>query len=163
VEFSLVGIPFIFMVIGIIEMSMMFTSQSLLEYGTSQGARLIRTGQVQQGGGEAAFRSAVCDTVAITAAREFIPCEDIQFQVVTLDDFSDAANQPPPSFDEDGDLEDQGFDPGGVSDVVMIRVAYKYPIVTPLMSSLLTNNGDNSRLMVSTTVLQTEPYQFEEE
>ena len=52
VEFALVGLPFLIMVIGIIEMSLMFTSQSLLEASTSQAARQIRTGAVQQGGGE---------------------------------------------------------------------------------------------------------------
>tara|TARA_B100000508_G_scaffold8106_1_gene5913 strand:+ start:64 stop:630 length:567 start_codon:yes stop_codon:yes gene_type:complete len=163
VEFSLVGLPFIFMIVGVIEMSMMFASQSLLEYGTSQGARLIRTGQVQQGGGEDAFRDAVCDAVSITVDRGFIDCDDVQYQVITLDDFSDAADEPPPEFDEDGNLEDQGFDAGEVNDIVMIRVAYRYPILTPLMGTLLTNNSDNSRIMVSTTVLQTEPYEFSDE
>lgn len=163
VEFSLVGIPFIFMVVGIIEMSLMFASQSLLEYGTSQGARMIRTGQVQQGGGEAAFRDAVCNAVAITPERTFIPCEDIQYQVLALDDFADAADEPPPDFDDEGNLEDQDFDAGGVSDVVMVRVAYRYPILTPLMGTMLTNNNDNSRIMLSTTVLQTEPYEFEDD
>lgn len=162
VEFSLVGLPFIFMIIGVIEMSMMFASQSLLEYGTSQGARMIRTGQVQQGGGEDVFRDAVCDAVSITPGREFIPCEDIQYQVITLDSFGDAADEPPPEFDQDGNLLDQSFDAGDVNDIVMIRVAYRYKILTPLMSSLLTNNNDNSRLMVSTAVLQTEPYEFSE-
>lgn len=160
VEFSLVGVPFIFMIVGIVEMSLMFASQSLLEYGTSQGARIIRTGQAQLGGGESAFRNAVCDAVSITPERGFIDCDDIQYQVQILDDFSDAADEPAPEFDEDGNLEDQGFDAGGVNDVVMIRVAYRYEILTPLMSTLMTNNNDNTRLMVSTTVLQTEPYDF---
>lgn len=163
VEFSLIGVPFIFMIVGVIEMSLMFASQSLLEYGTSQGARMVRTGQVQLGEGEAAFRDAICDAVSITPERGFIDCDSIQYQVQTLDDFADAADEPPPTFDADGNLEDQGFDAGGVNDVVMIRVAYRYEILTPLMSSLLTNNNDNSRLMVSTTVLQTEPYEFNNE
>lgn len=163
VEFSLIGVPFVFMIIGVIEMALMFTTQSLLEYGTSQGARLIRTGQVQQGAGEVAFRDAVCNAAAITASRNFIDCSDIQYQVVALDSFGDAQDFDDPQFDEDGNLEDQSFDAGDVSDVVLIRVAYRYPITTPLMGAMLTNNGDNSRIMLSTTVLQTEPYEFEDE
>lgn len=163
VEFSLVGVPFVFMIIGIIEMAMMFTTQSVIEYGTSQGARLIRTGQVQQGGGEAAFRAAVCGAAAITPARNFIDCDDLQYQVVALDSFGDAQDFDDPTFDEDGNLENQSFDAGDVNDVVMIRVAYRYPIMTPLMGTMLTNNSDNSRIMLSTTVLQTEPYEFEDE
>jgi len=157
VEFSLIGLPFLIMVIGIIEMALMFTAQSLLEASTAQASRQIRTGAVQQGGGEEAFTDAMCDF-----ARVFIPCEEIQYQVVAMEDFGDAEEFPPPSYDEDGNLNDQGFDPGGVSDVVMIRTSYTYPIKTPMMQVLLTNNGGGSRVMLSTVVLQTEPYEFEE-
>lgn len=157
VEFALVGLPFLFMIIGIIEMALMFTAQSLLEASTSQAAREIRTGAVQQGGGEDAFTDAMCGF-----ARVFIPCDKIQYQVVSMESFNDAEEFPPPSYDEDGNLEDQGFDPGGVSDVVMIRTSYTYPIKTPLMQVVLTNNNGTSRVMTSTIVLRTEPYQFEE-
>ena len=157
VEFALIGIPFIFMVIGIIEMSLMFTSQSLLEASTAEAAREIRTGAIQQGGGEDAFTEVLCDFAAV-----LIPCGDIQYQVVSMEDFGEAEDFPDASFDEDGNLEDQQFDPGGVSDVVMIRVAYTYPIKTPMMQLMLTNNNDANRIMLSTIVLQTEPYEFEE-
>ena len=158
VEFALVGLPFLIMVIGIIEMALMFTAQSLLEASTAQAAREIRTGAVQQGGGEDDFTEALCDFASV-----FIPCDEIQYQVVAMEDFGEAEDFPPASFDADGDLEDQGFDPGGVSDVVMIRTAYTYPIKTPMMQVVLTNNGGTSRIMLSTVVLQTEPYEFEDE
>ncbi len=157
VEFALIGIPFIFMVIGIIEMALMFTAQSLLEASTAQASREIRTGAVQQGEGEQGFIDALCDFAAI-----LIPCNDIQYQVVAMENFGEAVEFPEAEFDEDGDLEDQQFDAGGVSDVVMIRTAYKYPIKTPMMQLILTNNNDSSRVMISTIVLQTEPYEFED-
>lgn len=155
VEFSLVGVPFIFMIIGIIEMALMFTAQGLLEYSTSQAARQIRIGAVQQGGGETAFSDLLCDSASV-----FIPCGDLQYQVVAMNNFGEAQDFPEATFDENGDLENQEFTPGGVNDVVMIRVAYRYPIKTPLMQSFLTNDSSNDRIMFSTIVLQTEPYQF---
>lgn len=157
VEFALVGIPFIFMVVGIVEMALMFTSQSLLEAATAQAARQVRTGAIQQGGGEQLFKDELCGFANI-----LIPCEDIQYQVAAMENFGDAQDFPPASFDADGNLEDQDFDAGGVSDVVMIRTAYRYPIKTPMFQLLLTNNGGNSRTMLSTVVLQTEPYEFED-
>jgi Flp pilus assembly pilin Flp len=157
VEFALVGVPFIFMVVGIIEMALMFTTQSLLEASTAEAARQVRIGAVQQGGGEDLFKQELCDFASV-----FISCEDLQYQVVALGDFGDAQDFPEASFDEDGNLEDQQFDPGGVSDVVMIRTAYKYTITTPMMHAILTNNSDDSRYMLSTIVLQTEPYEFED-
>ena len=89
VEFSLVGIPFILMVIGIIEMALMFTSQSLLEASTAEAARSIRTGAVQQGGGETLFQDTLCDYASV-----FIACDDLQYQVVSLDSFQGAEDFP---------------------------------------------------------------------
>jgi hypothetical protein len=158
VEFALVGIPFIFMVIGIVEMGLMFTSQSLLEASTANAARQIRIGAVQQGGGEDLFREELCDFASVLMA-----CEELQYQVIPMADFGDAEDFPEPTFDENGDLEDQQFDAGGVSDVIMIRTAYQYPIKTPLFQVMLTNNNGVTRSMISTVVLRTEPYEFEDE
>jgi len=160
VEFALVAMPFILMVIGTIEIAMMSTAQSLLQESTFTASRLIRTGQIQTGGGDPkqAFRDAVCGFASL-----LIPCSSIQFQVEKLDQFGDAEGMPPPEFDKDGNLKDQTFDPGGVSDVVLIRVVYNYPIITPLMQPLLSTYGNDKYTMMSTIVLQSEPYKFEEE
>jgi len=161
VEFSLVAIPFVLMVVGTIEMALMFTAQSLLQESTFTAARLIRTGQIQQAdpaAQEDMFRDSVCNFAQI-----LIPCTSIQYQVQQVPSFGDAESLPPAQFDEDGNLEDQGFDPGGVSDVVLIRVAYNYPIITPMMQPMLSNRAGLTRTMVSTIVLQTEPYEFEED
>lgn len=161
VEFALVGIPFVLMIVGTLEMSLMFTAQALLHESTFTASRLIRTGQIQTGavaGNEEAFRQAVCDFAAL-----MIPCDRIQFQVQQVASFGDAGDLPPAEFDEDGNLQDQDFDPGGVSEIVMIRVVYNYPVITPLMQPILSNNGGSTRSMISTIVLQNEPYQFEED
>lgn len=159
VEFSLLALPLVVMVIGTIEIALMFTTQSLLDASTSVAARLIRTGQIQQAGGtEEAFRDALCEFAEI-----LIPCDNIQFQVQDMGDFATAEDAPPPAFDEEGNLEDQGFSPGDINSVVLIRVAYKYSIITPLMQPVLTNRADGSRMMLSTIIMQNEPYEFEDD
>jgi Flp pilus assembly protein TadG len=158
VEFSLLALPLIVMIIGTIEIALMFTTQSLLDASTSTAARLIRTGQIQQSDAanqEQLFRDTLCGF-----AKILIPCGEIQFQVDDLDNFGDADGAPPPQFDDEGNLQNQGFSTGGENDVVLIRVAYRYSIITPLMQFVLTNRGDGSRIMMSTVVLQTEPYEF---
>lgn len=157
-EFALIGVPFMFLVIGILETALMFTANSLLEASTAEAARLVRTGEIQLGGGETEFTDELCGFAGL-----LIPCEDIQYQVVSMDNFQDAADFPDAEFDEDGNLEDQGFDAGGANDVVMIRVAYSYPIKTPLMQPVLTNYDNGNRIMLSTIVLQTEPYEWGDE
>ena len=158
VEFALIGIPFIFMVVGIIEMALMFTAQSLLEASTAEASRQIRIGAVQQGGGVDAFEDALCDF-----AKIIMNCDDLQYQVESVESFQEAEDLPDASFDDEGNLENQGFDPGGVSDVVLIRIAYKYAVNTPMMKYILSNQGNSSRLLLSTVVLQTEPYEFEDD
>lgn len=155
VEFSLIGVPFVLMTIGTIETALMFTAHSLLQESTFTAARLVRTGQVQQAEDdpEEMFREAVCDF-----ADALIPCNQIQFQVKSVPSF-EAADDEPPEFDEDGNMQDTEFDPGVANSVVLIRVAYSYPIKTPLMQSFFSNVGSNKRTLLSTIVLQTEPYQ----
>jgi Flp pilus assembly protein TadG len=156
VEFSMIGIPFVLMIVGIVEMALMFTVQSIIQQATFDAARLIRTGQLQQGelgDPEQAFRQAVCDFAELV-----VPCAEIQYQVEKLDNFSDADDNPP-EFDEEGNMEDTPFDPGVENDIVLIRVAYNFPIRTPMMKPLLATVDGTKRSIFSTIILQTEPYQ----
>lgn len=158
VEFSLIAVPLVMLMFGLIEVSMIFTKQGVLEFATMQAARQIRTGQAQQSGSpEDTFKQVLCDNASF-----LINCDDLSYEVQAMDDFADANDQPPPSFDDEGNFESQGFDTGESSHVVMIRTIYRHPIVTPLMQPLLSNGGQSSsRLMISTVVLQSEPYEFD--
>ncbi len=155
VEFALIGLPFVLMTVGVVEMALIFTSQSVLQNATFSAARLIRTGQLQQGqmgDPEQAFRTAVCDFAELA-----IQCDNIQFSVSRLDDFSDADDMQP-EFDDEGNLENTEFDPGAENDVVLIRVVYNYPITTPIMQQVMSDVDGNRRGLISTIILQTEPY-----
>ncbi|HBR68483.1 MAG TPA: pilus assembly protein [Rhodospirillaceae bacterium] len=154
IEFALLAIPYVFLTVGIIELSIMYTAASLLEGATGSAARLIRTGQLQQQEAmqpEDMFRQALCDYATV-----LINCNDIQIEVQTLNSFDDYTG---PTFDADGNLVSAGFDAGGAQDNVLVRVAYRYTMMTPFIGPLLAG-ADNSHLFVSTIVLQTEPYQF---
>lgn len=154
VEFAIVGIPFILMLIGIIEISLMLVTGALLQDATSEASRLIRTGQAQQsaGGPEDVFVTELCRVAGV-----FLNCENIQYEVVTLPGGFSEAETTPPIYDQNGDLVPRGFDAGGADDVVLIRTTYRYPLVTPMFGALMGQN----RLMTTTIVLQTEPYAFE--
>ena len=67
-----------------------------------------------------------------------------------------------PAYDEDGMMVSNGFALGGSSEKVLIRVAYNYTALTPLVGQMLWG-ADSSRLFMSTVVLQAEPYDFSEE
>lgn len=158
IEFSLIAVPYVFLTIGILELAVTFTTASLLEGATGSAARLIRTGQVQQYDGDPAemFRTALCDY-----ASALITCDNVVIEVMTMDSFADFGDMTA-QFDEDGNMVSQGFSPGASSSRVLVRAAYRYNMMTPLIGPLIAG-PDNSILFVSTIVLQSEPYDFEGE
>ncbi len=158
IEFSLLAIPFFVLTLGIIELSIMYASASLLEGATNSAARLIRTGQIQQsqeGDPEDLFREAMCNYATV-----LINCEEVSIEAIRMDSFTDFDTYQP-QFDEDGNLIPQGFNAGGSSDRVLIRVAYRYTLITPFVGHIL-GGATGSMLFMSTIVLQTEPYDFGE-
>lgn len=159
VEFALVGVPFTFLLIGIIEISLMFAAMSILHGATNEGARLVRTGQVQQttGDPEDLFASAVC-----AHADTLLNCSRLSYEVVRIPSFASFADFAPQT-DDDGNFVPRPFDAGGVNDTVLIRTYYRYPLLTPFIGGLLADGPDNTKIMMSTLVLQTEPYALEED
>ncbi len=154
IEFSMLLMPYLLICLGIIELSLMFASASLLEGATDSAARLIRTGQLQQSNNdpETMFRDAMCDF-----AVALIDCNDLVIEVTTLDSYNDFTA---PTYDADGNMVSQGFDAGASNAKVLIRVSYRYTMVTPIVGPIL-NGADGSTLFMSTIVLQTEPYEFQ--
>jgi Flp pilus assembly protein TadG len=158
VEFSLVAVPFVFLLIGIIEMSLMFAASSTLHSATNDAARLIRTGQVQQASGDSQqmFEDMLCQKI-----DSLMDCTRLQYEVITMSGFADFGSFPV-SYDSDGNLVSQGFDPGGVNDVILIRVVYRYPLMTPLLGEFLSDGPNSTKLLLATVVLETEPYNLDE-
>lgn len=157
IEFALLFMPYLFLTVAIMEMSIMYASASLLEGATGSAARLIRTGQLQQAEGvdpAEMFQEAICNYATV-----LINCNEVIIDVRTLESFGDYEENGA-TYDEDGNLVSEGFDPGGSGDRVLIRVGYRYNMMTPLIGPLLAGS-DNTRFFMSTIVLQTEPYEFQ--
>lgn len=157
VEFAIVGIPFVFALVGLIELSLMYAANSVLQDSTTSAARMIRTGQAQQSRGDA---ESVFQTELCRVASTFLNCNLIQYEVITLDGgFNDAVDSQP-TFDENGNLVSSGFSPAGSDQVTMIRTVYLYPLLTPIIGTLMSDRPGQTKFMMSTVVLQTEPYEF---
>ncbi len=156
IEFAFVALPFFMMVIGILELGMYYASATVMEGATVQAARIIRTGQAQESGDPlGTFTDELCDKV-----DEIIDCSDLQFEVINPDgvNFSEAAGVQP-VFDSDGNLQSGGFDPGGASEVVIVRVAYRFNFSTPWLGTLL-GGSTRSALIMATATVRNEPYEF---
>lgn len=159
IEFSLLAIPFVFTVVSIIELSLYFATSSVIDGALGEVSRQVRTGQLQQLATlqemEDQFNQVVCNHGDVLTV-----CDKIEFEVMRLDAFTtDIAA----SVDENGALADPAFDLDEVSAgcVTLVRLSYLYQFLTPLYGTLWSNYPDNQRLMLATTVLKTEPYDFE--
>ena len=154
IEFAMLSMPFIYIMLGIMEISLMFATNSVLDGAVNDAARLIRTGQVQEynGNPEDLFKDKLCEKSSM-----LLDCSRFQYEVIEMDKFADFASYAA-TYDDDGNLESRGFHPGQVNSVNLIRVSYRYNLATPLIGDLLSNGPNRSRLMTSTIVLETEPY-----
>ncbi|MDD9899595.1 MAG: pilus assembly protein [Alphaproteobacteria bacterium] len=158
VEFAMLSIPFLLLIMGTLEVSLYFAAGLVLEGSSNSAARLIRTGQIDASPDpETAFADMLCDQ-----ADAILDCTKLQYEVIAMDDgtFSSAAATSP-VFDPEGNLIGAGFSPGGSEDVVLVRTAYKYEFLMPMVGTLLSgDSGQNWLTLGSTVVIKNEPFTF---
>ena len=151
-EAALVLPPFFVLSFGIFEVSTMFFAAATLEGQVGEAARQIRTGVVQSSGDPAGtFSSLLCDGLS-----GLVKCGDAVIDVRRYDDFGDVVY--PDFVDADGLPDSNQFLPGGPGDVVLVRVAYRWTFMTPMVGHLLGDGASNSRQLVSTSVFMNEPF-----
>lgn len=156
VEFALVAMPFFLLLFGIIEIGLMFFGQQLLDHGVGQSARLIRTGQAQMGGfDEARFREDVCSQINV-----LFSCDggDLKIDVRTYDSFDDVDLTNSIDDNEQIDDSDFGYQPGAGGDIVVVRVLYAWPIITPNFGIGHGQLTDGKRLMAASNTFRNEPF-----
>jgi len=152
VEFGFVALPFLALIFAILETSLVFFAGQAMETAVSDSARLIMTGQAQQQGfDKAAFKNAVCAKI-----YGLFDCQNgIYLDVKTYTNF--ASITMPSPLDEDGNFVDNTtYNPGGPSDIVVVRMFYKWPVYVSLLE--LDNMAGGKRLLVSTSAFRNEPY-----
>ena len=150
VEFALLFIPFIIILMAMLETGYFYFIAVLLEGATSEAGRQVRTGNIQQSAAPlAAFKEKLCDNMF-----NVISCNQLRVDVRNFSAFSSAN---PPAIDVDSGLET--FSPGEAGDVIVVRVIFEFQFITPLLGQLLNSNGDNeTRLLVSSAAFRNEPF-----
>jgi Flp pilus assembly protein TadG len=156
IEFAFVAPVFFVLLFGIIEGGIMFFGQAALINATQDAARLIRTGQAQGDLGldQGAFKQKVCDGISAL----FKDCSTNLLVDVQAYPAGFGGNLPNPL---NGGNPQAGFganyNTGGPCDVVIVRALYKYNVITPIVSPLLTG-GKCYKYLLAAAAIRNEPY-----
>lgn len=153
VEFAMVAAPFFFLLFAMIEVAAVFFVGTVLENAVLEAARQIRTGQAQNAGMSlGGFRTEVCDRIAVLG-----DCGRVEIDVRVFNNFGDVDQTDPI---DNGELDNGnfGWDPGTPGDIVLVRVFYRWELMTPNFGAAMSNMNGNQRLITAATVFRNEPY-----
>ena len=155
VEFAIILPVFLLMLVGMIQIPLVFVAGQHLETATTQVGRLIQTGQAQsQGMTPAQFRTALCNQMG-----SFLKCSatSLRVEVRQLSGFASIPRGIP--VDEEGNFEEGVvYQPGNAGEVVVVRVFYQFPVWLSAMLPTLANLPNGHRLLMSSVVFQNEPF-----
>jgi Flp pilus assembly pilin Flp len=170
VEFALLAPTMLLLLFGIVEFCLVMMVTNMMENATNLSSRLGKTGFSEAGlSREATIRAAVVERLGDLIEPEHLTI-DAKFynqfdQIDQGEPWNDANGNGVPETGEytdingngsyDSDLGSAGY--GGAEDIVVYRVEYPWPIITPIMREFLGNaNGD---FVVSAhAVVRNEPY-----
>ena len=149
----MVALPFCLMMFAILELGLVFVTDSVLENATIETGRLIRTGQASaQSMTAAQFKTSLCGRMSIfasdCAARASVDVRVIpQFATVPPDPMAGG------TFNA-GTLTYSNGVPG---DLILVRVWYKQPLMTTFLAQGLSRLGDGTAMLSATTAFRNEP------
>lgn len=151
----MVAFPFFFMMFAIMELGLVFITDSVLENATLEAGRLVRTGQAATGNMSAAkFKTELCDRMSIfkndCPARATVDVREVpQFRNNPPDPLANGS-----SFDTSG----LGYKIGQPGSLILVRTWYAQPLFTPFLKQALSKLGDGNTIMIATTAFRNEPY-----
>lgn len=169
IEFAILAIPFFLLLFAIIESCVAYAAEQVLDNAVDEMGRQLRTGQITDQAGDAAymsseeFREAFCDRIDM-----MMDCDDkLYLDVRTFSDFGDIPRGIPRVDDKPyGDLktDDFDYDPGGPGSINMVRAYYRWQVITDLIRPYITNirpddgSMPSDYLIVGTAAFQNEAY-----
>lgn len=157
IEFTALAIPFCLLIFAILESCISFAAQQVLANSADNVARQLRTGQVKAAMmNDATLRNMICDELAVIVAAG---CPGLEVDLQEYASFEDAAKIRV-KFTADDDIDTTGFkvDPGLSQSKNMLRVFYRWPVMTDFMRASLSNLKDGKTLHFATVTWQNEPF-----
>ncbi|WP_292423450.1 TadE/TadG family type IV pilus assembly protein [Mesorhizobium sp.] len=162
IEFALLAMPFALLVFAILESCISFAGQEVMANITDDVARQLRTGQLKKANvTEASIKQQICDGMAIIVTGNCL--ERLQVDLKEYPTFADAATA---SFKivngqivltQGTNATTFGVSPGLAETKNMLRVFYKWPVMTDFLAKQMANI-DGDTLHFASVTWQNEPF-----
>lgn len=160
IEFGLLALPFFSIIGAILETSVVFLSGQILDSAVQDSSRLIRTGQMQAANYTIdKFRTNVCDRL-----YGLFDCSKLHIEVQVLNTFNAASVNPPVDFtcktkvDCDKWTRTESYSPGAGSNIIVVQVYYKWPVLLNFGAMTLANLPTGDRVLGAASVFRNEPF-----
>lgn len=149
----MVALPFCLMIFAILELGLVFVTDSVLDNATIETGRLVRTGQASaQAMTPEQFKTSLCSRMSIftpdCAARATVDVREVpQF----------AATPPDPM---SGGTFNNGvltYTNGAPGSLMVVRVWYRHPLITTFLAQGLSRLNDGTAMLTATTAFRNEP------
>lgn len=171
IEFALLAVPFFALIFAILETSITFLAQQVLDSALQDATRSIRTGQSQTSWNTDEFRKEICSRTfgLFDCSESEAGTERLRVKVEPVTDFDTAVAQiglpVDPTCSEPGAEETacewtltESFDDGQGNDVIIAQAFYKWPTLVNLPWFDLANQAGNNRLLSAVRVFKNEPF-----
>lgn len=158
IEFTALAIPFALLVFAILESCISFAAQQVLANATDDIARQLRTGQIKAANvTEASLKQMICDRLSVVVASGCT--SDLLVDLREFPTFA-AAAAVRIKLTSDGDIDTAGFavKPGPSMSKNMLRVFYRWPVITDFMRKSMSNLKGGKTLHFATATWQNEPF-----
>jgi Flp pilus assembly protein TadG len=155
VEFGLVALPFIALLLAIIETAILFLAGQNLESAVDSTARLIRTGQAQElklNG--TTFKTKVCEEAIVLPNCT----NNLHVDVRTYTSFSTMTVTDPVDSKGNADYTTFIFDAGHGGSLVLVRVYYEWPTFSRLLGLNFSNLSNGKHLLAAVAAFKNEPF-----
>jgi Flp pilus assembly protein TadG len=156
-EFAALALPFSFLIFAILESCISFAGQEVMANTTEEVARKLRTGQIRAVDvDEIKLKQMICDELDVIVAKD---CPGLVVDLREFPSFADAAAVKIKfTSAKDLDTTDFAVDPGPSASKNMLRVFYKWPVMTDFMRKMMSNLPDGKTLLFATVTWQNEPF-----
>ncbi|MFC5385119.1 TadE/TadG family type IV pilus assembly protein [Aquamicrobium segne] len=169
VEFSILILPFTLLTFAILETCISFAAQTVMINATDDIARQFRTGQLQPGHTEAEKQelrdtifTQICGRMEVIVSKG---CPGLLIDLRSFDHFSQAASYRFTIVEDKivlqpGNIREEDFaiEPGPTMSRNILRVFYKWPIITDFMSRYIASLDGGKTLHFASFVWQNEPF-----